>query len=229
MTISWYGEACFLLEAGGVRVLIEPPQKESGISPPRLKSDILIYSKPREKAVFADAESATFIIDGPGEYEVKGINILGVADPSTSSLLGPEGPSGPRTAEQVNTIYNIEMDDVKIAHLGFLNNEPGDEALASLDDPDVVLVPVGGNSVLDAEGAMKLINNLEPSIAIPMLYDLKGLSAKGGSASGGKPKRAPISDFIKESGTKDAPQPKLIVKKKDLAEEETKIVILEKV
>ena len=49
MTISWYGEACFLLESGGIRILIEPPQKESGINSPRLKSDILIYSKSMEE------------------------------------------------------------------------------------------------------------------------------------------------------------------------------------
>jgi len=195
MTISWYGEACFLLESGGVRVLIEPPQKESGINPPRLKSDILIQSSPA-------GEGEAFVINSPGEYEVKGVNILGIADGK-------------------NTIYNIEMDDIKIAHLGFLNDNLDNEKISLLDDPDVVLVPVGGlkNEILDAEGAMKIINNLEPSIAIPMLYSIKGLNVK----------RAPLSVFLKESEAKDSPQPKLTIKKKDLAEEETRIVILEKV
>jgi L-ascorbate metabolism protein UlaG (beta-lactamase superfamily) len=136
------------------------------------------------------------------------VNILGIADPSNSS-------------GQVNTIYNIEMDGVKIAHLGFLNDNLDNEKISLLDDPDVVLVPVGGlkNEILDAEGAMKIINNLEPSIAIPMLYSIKGLNVK----------RAPLSVFLKESEAKDSPQPKLTIKKKDLAEEETRIVILEKV
>lgn len=193
MTISWYGEACFLLESGGIRVLIEPPQKESGLTPPRLKSDILIQSN-------ATGEKEAFIVNSPGEYEVKGVNIFGIADGK-------------------NTLYNIEMDDIKIAHLGFLNKVLDDEKISLLDDPDVVLVPVGGLPVLDAEGAMKIINNLEPSIAIPMLYNIKGLNVK----------RAPLSDFLKESEAKNSPQPKLTIKKKDLTEEETKIVILEKV
>jgi L-ascorbate metabolism protein UlaG (beta-lactamase superfamily) len=205
MTISWYGEACFLLENGGVRILIEPPQKESGINPPRLKTDILIYSRPRDDK---PEESGAFEIDGPGEYEVKGVNIVGVSDGFDKLTTGGE-----------NTLYYIEMDEIKIAHLGFLKEEPSAEKLAILDDPDILLIPVGNNDVLDAEKAMKLINKIEPSIAIPMLYDFKGL----------KTKRAPISGFLKESEAKESAQPKLVIKKKDLIEEETKIVILEKV
>ena len=212
MTISWYGEACFLLENSGVRVLIEPPQKDSGINPPRLKSDILIC---RPDADIAGALSeSSFIINGPGEYEIKGINILGIADPSTDS-------------GQVNTIYNIEVDGVKICHLGFLKNDLDNEKLALIDDPDIALVPVGGGDVLDAETAMKLINKIEPSIAIPMLYNIEKISAKGGSAFGGK--RAPLAIFLKESEAKEPSQPKLTIKKKDINEEETKIVILEKI
>ena len=199
MTISWYGEACFLLESGGVKILIEPPQKESGINPPRFKSDVLIYSKPRNgKQALNDLETAAFVVDSPGEYETKGVNILGIND-------------------EDNILYNIEMDGIKIAHLGFLNKDLNDEKMTFLDDPNVVLIPVGDKPVLDAETAMKLINRLEPSVAIPMLYNIKGL----------KIKRAPLSAFIKESEAKDSPQPKLTVKKKDLTEEETKIVILE--
>ena len=201
MTISWYGEACFLLESGGVRVLIEPPQKESGINSPRLKSDVLIYSKSRnsEGSPLSGSETGTFVIDSPGEYEIKGINVLGIAD-------------------EENTLYNIEIDGIKIAHLGFLGKDLDDGKIALINDPDIVLVPIGNGTVLDAEKAMKLINKIEPLVAIPMLYDIKGL----------KIKRAPLSVFLKESEAKESSQPKLTIKKKDLIEEETKIVILEK-
>ncbi|MDP3004475.1 MAG: MBL fold metallo-hydrolase [Candidatus Azambacteria bacterium] len=202
MTISWYGEACFLLESGGVRILIEPPQKESGINSPRLKSDVLIYSKSRnsEELLLNGLETGTFVIDSPGEYEIKGINVLGIADGE-------------------NTLYNIEIDGIKIAHLGFLGKDLDNGKMALINEPDIVLVPVGNGAILDAEKAMKLINKIEPSVAIPMLYDIKGL----------KIKRAPLSVFLKESEAKESSQPKLTIKKKDLVEEETKIVILEKV
>ena len=198
MTISWYGEACFLLENSGVRILIEPPQKESGINPPRLKSDILMFS--RSGKSHEEITNGAFIIDSPGEYEVGGVRVLGVADGE-------------------NNLYNIEIDGVKISHLGFLKNDLDDEKISIFDDSDIILIPVGNNEVLDAEAAMKLINKLEPSIAIPMLYSVKGL----------KTKRAPVTAFLKESEAKESPQPKLTIKKKDINEEEIKIVILEKV
>ena len=213
MTISWYGEACFLLESGGTRVLIEPPQKESGLNPPRLKSDVLIYSTSRgNKTEHDESTDNSFIIDGPGEYEIKNVNISGIGDDE-------------------NTIYVIEMDDVKIAHFGFLKKEPNNKKLEQIGNPDIIFTPVGGlkDELLDAEAAMKLINKMEPKIAIPILYEI---AAKGGAAFGGKElktKRAPLSLFLKESEAKDAPMPKLIIKKKDLIEEETKIIILEKV
>lgn len=216
MIITWYGEAGFLLESSGVRVLIEPPQKESGLVPPRLKSDILIYSKKVSPLAPVGSEE-TFVVDGPGEYEIKGINISGVGD------------------DDGNIIYTILMDGVKISHFGFIKKEPNNEKLEFINSPDIVLMPVGGlpalpgrqaggrqglkDELFDAEMAMKLINKMEPKIAIPMLYDIKGL----------KIKRAPLSLFLKESEAKNSPQSKLSVKKKDLAEEETKIVILEKV
>lgn len=197
MTISWYGEACFLLESGGVRILIEPPQKESGINPPRLKSDVLIYSHEITGDSPRSSEE-TFVIDSPGEYEIKGVNIQGIAD-------------------NENIIYNIKMDDIKISHLGFANKKFDNEKSAELDDPDIVLVPIGGGEILDAKEAMNVINQLEPNIAVPMLYGVKGL----------KIKREPILPFLKESEAKESPQQKLTIKKKDLTEEETRIVILE--
>ena len=203
MIITWYGEACFLLESGGTRILIEPPQKESGINPPRLKSDVLVYSHEipaSAKATAGKQETSkeTFVIDSPGEYEIKGINIQGIAD-------------------NENIIYNIKMDDIKISHLGFANKKFDNEKLAELNDPDIVFVPTGGGEILDAEEAMSAINQLEPNIAVPMLYGVKGL----------KIKRTPLLPFLKESEAKQSPQPKLTIKKKDLTEEETKIVILE--
>lgn len=202
MTISWYGEACFLLESGGTRVLIEPPQKESGLNPPRLKSDILIFSRQDTRDEIQDTKEDTFTIDTAGEYEIRGVNISGISD-------------------NENTIYTVEMDDIKMAHFGFLKKEPTNENLELIGNPDIIFTPVGGikDELLNAESAMKLINKMEPSIAIPMLYDVKGL----------KIKRAPLSAFLEESEAKNAPAPKLVIKKKDLTEEETKIVILEKI
>lgn len=201
MTISWYGEACFLLEAGGVRILTDPPSADTGLAAPRLKADILVLSKPAD---VPGASGDAFIISDPGEYEVKGVAVRGV-----NALL----------KNKSHTIYLIEMDGIKIAHLGYLAAPLSAEQLEAINDPDIIILPVGGGEVLDAEAAAKVIKEVEPRLVIPSLYSVKGL----------KRKAAPLSEFMKEVGAKEQPQPKLTIKKKDLDPEGIKIVPLEQV
>ncbi len=199
MTISWYGEACFLLEAGGVRILTDPPSADTGLAAPRLKADILILSKPAD---VPGASSEAFVIADPGEYEVKGVSVRGFSVP---------------VKNKPHAIYLIEMDGIKIAHLGYLAEELSGEQLEALDDPDIIILPVGGGDVLDAEAAAKVIKEVEPRLIVPSLFSVKGL----------KRKAAPLSEFMKEVGAKAEARPKLAIKKKDLNPEEVKIVPLQ--
>lgn len=201
MTISWYGEACFLLEAGGVRILTDPPTSDTGLSAPRLKADILVLSKSTD---VPGASSDAFIISDPGEYEIKGVAVRGVSAP---------------VKNKPHTIYLIEMDGIKIAHLGYLANELTASELEALNDPDIITLPVGGGDVLDSETAVKVLNEIEPRLAIPSLYSVRGLARKA----------APLSEFMKEIGAKAQPQQKLAVKKKDLSSEAIKIFPLEQI
>lgn len=200
MTIAWYGEACFLLESGGVRILTDPPSKESGLAAPRLKADILVLSKPVE---IPNTLQESFMIADPGEYEVKDIRVQGIAAPIKN--------------KNPHTIYLIEMDGIKIAHLGYLDGDLNSEQLGILNDPDIIFLPVGGGEVLNGEAAVNLMNKIEPRLAVPSLYEIKGL----------KRKAAALAEFFKELGAKEAPQPKLVIKKKDLDPEVTKIAVLE--
>jgi L-ascorbate metabolism protein UlaG (beta-lactamase superfamily) len=78
-------------------------------------------------------------------------------------------------------------------------------------------VPIGGNTVMSASTASKAVNELEPKIVIPSHYKMKGLILD----------LDPLEKFVKEMGGKTEPLEKLTVKKKDLPEEGTKMVILE--
>jgi len=201
MTISWYGEACFLLEAGGVRILTDPPSSDTGLAAPRLKADILILSKPAD---VPGASSEAFVITDPGEYEIKDVSVQGVSVPIKN---------------KPHTVYLIEMDGIKIAHLGYLAEELSGEQLEALKDPDIIILPVGGGDVLDTEAAAKVIKEVEPRLVVPSLFSVKGL----------KRKAAPLSEFMKEVSAKEQPQPKLTIKKKDLDPETTKIFPLEQI
>ncbi|MBI2642606.1 MAG: MBL fold metallo-hydrolase, partial [Candidatus Wildermuthbacteria bacterium] len=117
-----------------------------------------------------------------------------------------------------NTIYTIEVEDMRLCHLGdFGQKELSAEQLEAIGDIDVLMVPVGGVYTIDAKTASHIVNQIEPKIVLPMHYALPKL----------KVKLAPVEEFLKVMGAKAAqPEEKLTVKAKDLTTEETKVVVL---
>ena len=205
MIINWYGQSCFKILAqksknGSVTILIDPFDKEIGLRPPRNDSDILISSKAGTKK--EDIGSA-FLIDGPGEYDVKDVYIYGF------KALDSEAGS----------FYTIEAEDIKICHLGFLGPKGlSSEQIEEIGDVDILMIPVGDGSALNAKTAIKIMSDIEPKIIIPMNYKVPGL----------KVKLDELSVFLKALGIKTLPAiPKLSIRKKDIPQEEAKIIVLE--
>lgn len=83
-----------------------------------------------------------------------------------------------------NTVYIIETEGMKLAHLGDL----GDifECLNKLKGIDVILIPVGGHYTIDAKQAKKVVDLIQPRIVIPMHYR---------SATFGFDVLSPLEDF----------------------------------
>lgn len=205
MTIEWRGEGCFEISTTGghFSIITELPNRESGLSAPRSKTDILlsIWSD-LEDTLFSKESIDRLIISGPGEYEAKDVFIDGMK-------VGGEKTS-------VKSIYRILMEDIKIGYLGEISQkEITPEVIGFIDDVDILFVPIGGNGMLDAEEASEIINQIEPKIVIPMYYKISGLKRK---ADG-------LEIFLKEAGANGIKaEDKIIVKKKDLSFEDTKIM-----
>jgi L-ascorbate metabolism protein UlaG (beta-lactamase superfamily) len=148
-------------------------------------------------------------IRGPGEYEVAGVSVIGVA-------TYHDAEKGARHGR--NTVYLIEIDDVRVCHLGDLGHKLDDAEAEAVASPDVLLVPVGGASAMNAAQAAEVVRQLEPRYVVPMHYAIPGL----------KLTLDPIDRFLKEMGvTASEPQPKLAVQKSSGADYETKVVVLE--
>jgi len=117
-----------------------------------------------------------------------------------------------------NTVYLIEIDDVRVCHLGDLGHKLDDAEAEAVASPDVLLVPVGGRTAMNAAQAAEVVRQLEPRYVVPMHYAIPGL----------KLELDPIDRFLKEMGvTASEPQPKLAVQKSSVSEYETKVVVLE--
>ena len=82
---------------------------------------------------------------------------------------------------------------------------------------DILLVPIGGVYTINTDQASEVISQIEPRIVIPMHYKIPALKV---NIEG-------INKFSKEMGVKETEAlDKLRITKKDLPQEETKVVIL---
>jgi len=216
MNIIWYGQSCFKLVSsvknlsGEPIVLITDPfDKSIGLNPPRTRADIVTVSHQHyDHNNVSVIKGNPFIIDGPGEYEIKGITIEGVASFHDKKQGAERG---------TNTIYVIEMDEIRICHLGDLGHILTDEQLEKINNIDILMIPVGGIYTISWDEADSIVNQVEPRIIIPMHYHLPGL----------KIKLDPVDKFCKEMGvsTKEVVS-KISLKKKDLPLEKTEVMIM---
>ena len=211
MVISWYGQSCFKIQSGDLVIAIDPFSKEIGLTPPRFRSDVVLVTHSHFDHSNSEAMAGEpFIITGPGEYETKGVYVHGI-ETFHDTKEGKE--------RGLNTVYIIELEDIRILHLGDFGEEKlRDETLEAIGDVDIMLVPVGGTYTIDAEQAAKVVKQVEPKRAIPMHYKIPGLKVKLDG----------VDEFLKEMGaSKTEVQEKFTVKKKDFTEEEkTKVVVL---
>ena len=154
-----------------------------------------------------------FVIDGPGEYEVKGVSVLGLPAFHDKEKIMP------------NIIYLVEMEGIRICHLGDLGHLLSDKQLDKLNGVDVLMIHTGTTTEvagkLTVQETIKQINKIEPSIVIPMHYKIPQMTNENWA------NLATLEEFIKEYGVEGEKKEKLILSKGSLPEE-TQLVILEK-
>lgn len=214
MQISWKGQACFHILAQRskqeqVKIIIDPFDPSIGLKLSSSEADVVLATHDHEDHNNIKAAGGAFAVTGPGEYEIKDVSIQGI--PSFHDEA--EGKERGR-----NTIYVIDVEGIKLCHLGDLGqNELTADQVSKIGNVDILFVPVGGVYTIGAKGAAKVISQIEPRIVVPMHYLLPGL----------KFKLDKVEDFLKEMGVKNAEaQSKLAVKVRDFVSEEMKIVVL---
>lgn len=211
MYISWFGQSCFKIQGKEVTIVTDPYDAGIGFKLPRMMADILTVSHDHyDHNNVAAISGSPFIINSPGEYEVKKVFIYGISSWHDNKQGAERGP---------NTIYLIEFEELKIVHLGDLGGPLTDDQLEKLEGVDILMIPVGGVFTIDAKQAAEVISQVEPRIVIPMHYRISGLKVKLDN----------LDKFAKEMGIKEGePEEKFRINKKDLPQEETKVVILKK-
>jgi L-ascorbate metabolism protein UlaG (beta-lactamase superfamily) len=153
-------------------------------------------------------EGSPKVLCGPGEYEIAGVFINGLRSFRDSDKGKTRG---------VNTMYLMEIEGIKLCHLGDLGHTLSATQIEDVSDADILLIPVGGEPTIDATAAEEVTNLISPKIVIPMHYNTESAQTK----------LDPLDKFLKEMGIKECiPQPKLTVNKSILPIE-TSVSVLE--
>lgn len=203
MHISWLGSTAFKIQArpfaDDVVILLDPYKPEAGDAPRSLTAEVVLATRGEKNLMTLSGNP--FLLATPGECETKGVLLM-----STPSQTPGQN------------IIRIDTELLSVGHLGMASKPLTNAELEVVSGVDILFVPVGGDGCYDAEMAVKMVNEIEPRIIIPMAY-----------RSDNNPKAADVSEFIKAIGLKAEPaETKVIIKKKDLPIEEMKLILLVK-
>jgi L-ascorbate metabolism protein UlaG (beta-lactamase superfamily) len=203
MEITWLGHSCFKIKGKKVTIITDPYDDSIGYTLGDQKADIVTLSHSHRGHCFAKGISGSpRILSGPGEYDVSGVLITGIKT-FHDAVKGEERGK--------NIIYLIDIEDVRICHLGDLGHVLDAERASGLSEVDILMVPVGGVSTIGASDAAEITRLLDPKIVIPMHYKTEDLNFKLDL----------VDKFRKEMGVKTdiKPESKLVIGKAGLPQE----------
>lgn len=210
--IIFLGHAAFKINFDQTKVAIDPfdPKFLTGFKWMPQEADLVLVTHQHGDHNFVEGvKGDPFVIDGPGEYEVKGVSVFGIGSFHDKTQGSERG---------TNTMYLIESGDIVLAHLGDLGHIPNEAQLKELERTDILMLPVGGTYTIGSSDAKKIIEHINPSIVIPMHYQVKGTYAE---------KLESVEKFLKEMEV-ETPESidKLKIKSRADLPEETEVVIM---
>ncbi|MFA6047456.1 MAG: MBL fold metallo-hydrolase [Parcubacteria group bacterium] len=216
MIIQYYGHSCFKITtkpAGrgqdDVTMFIDPFDKAIGLRPPQGQADLVLVTHDHHDHNNVEAiKGEPYIIDIPGEYSVKGVNIVGMKTFHDKKEGAERG---------ANTIYILETEELRICHMGDLGHSLSEKELEAINGVNILMIPIGGKYTLDGKEAVDIIKKIEPEIVIPIHYKISGSTVD-------------VDDekkFCKEIG--NCPKEKVTkinIKKKDLEGKSMEVILM---
>jgi len=169
MEITWFGHACFRLRSDETVVITDPFPSSLGLQLGNQTATIVTVSNSHPNhSNWQDITGEPKIFKAPGEYEFNSVSVRGVMTPISEGT--------PR--EQRNVAYSIEMENIRICHLGDIGEPLSPSQIDELSPVDVLLIPTGGGCTLDLDRAAQILQDLDPKIVIPMHYSIPGLAVQ---------------------------------------------------
>ena len=217
MELTWYGRTCIRLRGRDAVVVADPYQTVVGPTGRGITGEIVTYSHPDDKplpkakgrlsrdgkTVLPSSLEQAFVLDGPGEYEVRDVLLTGVRT-YRDDVRGAD--RGKQTA------FAIELDGMHTIHLGEIGHLLTEEKLADIGPIDIACVPIGGT--LTPQKVAELVAQLDPKIVVAMPLDDESVEV-----------RDALAKFFHEMGGEPAIQPKLSMTISGLPAEATTVLL----
>ena len=170
ISIEWFGHSFFrLVSPGGTRVIADPFGPEIGFRVPAVRPHAVTIGREHHHHNSAGIAAGNPLVirglGGDGEEWAKVRKKVG-------DVLIYNVPVTQRTyeARTKGSAFVYEMGGLCIAHLGDVAEALTPSQLRRLGKIHVAMVPIGGTFATGPEGARKIIEQIQPNIAIPMHY-----------------------------------------------------------
>jgi len=174
ITVSWHGHACISLRRGdGFTIVVDPHDGSSiGLRPPSVKADLVLithnhFDHNAAHTVSKEKGKTRILKEFRGEAVIDNVKVIGLR-------TYHDKHQGRRRGE--NTVYIVEVDGKKIAHLGDLGEIPGQDVLSKLSNVDLLAIPVGGTFTIEPSEAWSIIEAVKPVNIMPIHYWITGVT-----------------------------------------------------
>lgn len=217
MELIWYGRTCVRLRGRDAVVVNDPYQSVVGPTGRGITGDIVTFSHPDDtplpkakakgkrsrdgQTLLPTSLEDAFVLDGPGEYEVRNVLLTGVRTYRDDAKGAARGRQ---------TAFVVELDGLHTIHLGEVGHLLSEEKLGDIGSVEIACVPIGG--ALSPTRTAELVAQLDPRIVVVML--LREDDAECEEA---------VDKFFHEMGSEPTPQPKLSVTISSLPSETTAV------
>ena len=201
MDIRWLGNSTFEIRSSAGIVIVDHQGALPKFADLEDENTIFVFSQGDHSSHFAGRHQ---VLAGPGEYELGGISLRGIATPADD----------PAISRETNTVYVIDADGMQVATLGNLGFQPSAQSVQQISKIDILIINTETQG-LEPDELSAVIRNLEPKMIVPSGYD----------SGAGKPSPA-MSRLLTELGVKEIePTPRLSINRSGLPDERTVVVL----
>ena len=162
--IVWHGHACFEVKGKDTTIVFDP-FGGIGLPEPRAKADVVLcsHSHGDHNNVKPVLREGGVVLEGfVGTKQAEHVPVKGVATQHNAVGGSQRGK---------NSVYIVQLDGIKLCHLGDLGHDLTAEQAKEIGKVDVLFTPIAGGATV----AWAVITKLDPRIIIPMHYNT-GLS-----------------------------------------------------